>query len=107
MDSTPEETHKDDEDGVPNLQVERRACLTETFTAPPKGRQEIQTDLVEGGEDPRLLAGEAVALLNGGDGALHVARHQQLRQLQKTVAKHEELQGEGEEGELGANMSAG
>lgn len=45
------------------------------------------------------MARESVASLNGDDGALHVARHQQLRQLQHTVAKHEELQrgGEGEE----------
>lgn len=49
-------------------------------------------DLIKSSQEPRLLAGEAVALLDGGDGALHVARHQQLRQLQQTVAEHEELQ---------------
>lgn len=50
------------------------------------------SDLVERSQESRLLAGEAVASLDGGDGALHVARHQQLRQLQETVAEHEELQ---------------
>lgn len=52
------------------------------------------SDLVEGGEEADLLAGEAVTSLDGGDGAFHVSRHQQLRQLQQTVAEYEELQRE-------------
>ena len=56
-----------------------------------------RSDLVERRQESGLLAGEAVASLDGGDGALHVARHQQLRQLQQTVAKHKELKAEEEE----------
>lgn len=74
-------------------------CSPSSSTA-KKLEQELtltHTDLVEGSQEARLLAGEAVSSLDGGDGALHVARHQQLRQLQQTVAKHEELQTEEEE----------
>lgn len=49
-------------------------------------------DLIKSSQHPRLLAGEAVTSLDGGDGALHVAGHQKLGQLQQTVAEHEELQ---------------
>lgn len=62
------------------------------------------TDLVEGGQEAGFLAGQAVALLDGGDGALHVAWHQQLRQLQQTVAKHKELQPGGEEDRKGEEL---
>lgn len=54
-------------------------------------------NLVESSQESGLLAGEAVPPLDGGDGALHVARHQELRQLQQTVAKHKELQRREEE----------
>lgn len=53
---------------------------------------ETRTDFVERSQEAGLPAGEAVASLDGGDGALHVARHQKLRQLQQTVTEHEELQ---------------
>lgn len=55
-------------------------------------------DLIERSQNPRLLTGEAVASLDGRDGALHVAGHQKLRQLQKTVTQHEELQRRRSEG---------
>lgn len=130
MDTTPEETDKDDEDGVSHLDThnssESRQCCVciqcvhhmhsgdihpELFLISQHSvfiRRKIKrstntviygfketlnhTDLVERSQEPRLLAGEAVAFLDGGDGALHVARHQQLRQLQQTVTQHEELQ---------------
>lgn len=47
--------------------------------------------LVEGGQQPRGLTGEAEALLHRGDGALEVAGDHELRQLQQAVAQHEEL----------------
>lgn len=55
-------------------------------------------DLIERSQNPRLLTGEAVTSLDGGDGALHIAGHQKLRQLQQTVTQHEELQRRRSEG---------
>lgn len=92
VDTTPKETHKDDEDSVSHLARKQEcdgkgsACqaLWMLLSSP--------ADLVKSSQYPRLLAGEAVTPLDGGDGALHVARHQKLRQLQQTVTQHEELQ---------------
>lgn len=107
VDATPEETDKDDEDGVSHLDTHKRSesrrccvlaqrgqCLLIQYKHTTTCIQDISvTDLIERSQESRLLAGEAVASLDGGDGALHVARHQQLRQLQQTVTQHEELQG--------------
>lgn len=62
--------------------------------------------LVEGGQQPRGLAGEAEALLHGGDGALEVAGHHELRQLQQAVAQHEGL-GAGAGGRRGRDRVRG
>lgn len=64
-------------------------CLYHTSISDTEEWRWSPPDLVEGGQQPGLLAGEAVASLDGGDGALHVAGHQQLRELQQTVAEHE------------------
>lgn len=47
--------------------------------------------LVEGGQQPRGLTGEAEAFLHCGDGTLEVAGDHELRQLQQTVAQDEDL----------------
>jgi len=47
--------------------------------------------LIEGGQQPRCLTGEAEALLHRGDGALEVAGDHELCQLQQAVAQDEEL----------------
>lgn len=92
VDSTPEETHKDDEDSVSHLDAKQQREGQDP--APPALAKlpSFAANLIESGQHPRLLAGEAVASLDGGDGALHVAGHQQLCQLQQTVTQHEELQ---------------
>lgn len=51
------------------------------------------SDLVESSQETRLLAGETVTSLDGRDGTLHVTRHQELSQLEKTVTEHKELWG--------------
>lgn len=55
-------------------------------------------DLIKSSQHAGLLTGEAVASLDGGDGALHIARHQKLWQLQQTVTQHKELQRRRSEG---------
>lgn len=93
VDSTPEETDKDDEDRVSHLDTKRQRDGEGVARVFITGVSERRcAHLIESSQHPRLLTGEAVAPLDGGDGALHVAGHQELRELQQTVTQHEELQ---------------
>lgn len=92
VDSAPKETHKDDKDSVSHLDMTQQCeckdspcpalCILLCFSA----------NFIKSSQHPRLLTGETVTSLDGGDGALHVAGHQKLCQLQQTVTEHEELQ---------------
>lgn len=92
VDSTPKETHKDDEDSVSHLDMKQQCGGKDSARQALWILLSFPANLIKSCQHPRLLTGEAVASLDGGDGALHAAGHQKLCQLQQTVTQHEELQ---------------
>lgn len=92
VDSTPKKTHKDDEDSVSHLDTKQERGGEDSACQAAWILLSFAVDLIKSSQNPRLLTGEAVTSLDGGDGALHVAGHQKLGQLQQTVTQHEELQ---------------
>jgi len=110
VDSAPQETHKRDEHHVPHLRApgirpqpphHSTASPVQPATCDPKPSGAPATHLVEGHQDAHLLAGEPVASLDGGDGALETSREHELCQLQETVTDDKDLEVQTDKGREG------